>query len=578
MRMMFKELYLFSPREKLGKKVTFKNGINVITSNQTNGNERGKSVIMRSFYHTLGAESKFADKWDVKNKIFILNFSVDDKEYYIYRAAELFKLFDNNKKLLFVATKSHDLAKKLEEITNFSVLLPNRQTGKYEITPPAYNYLPFFLDQDCYEGSHFKSFKNLEQYANYKEDVLFCHFGVHNEKYFELVKQMIDLKENIEKLEKKANLLLEMKFDIDQKLELGSYSGSIEVLNKDIEQYKNEYSTVVQKLNQSKMKLVKLRNNLYDLNNLLSETKRFGEKTEKEIKKLNQHICPECGSKITETVTIKSKKYNLADDIVIIKNDLQVSINKIIKDIEVEKEKYAELLQKLNEYQEKLEINTTQVNDILRHKGLCELRDSVVTERNVVQDKLILEKERLKKTNTDIKLYNSRKKEIESRYYELLIKGKNQFGLDEINPDKLKKINLNFSASGSNKYIATVIWYFAIIKIRNEFNSNAIQYPIVFDSPNNVEMDDEKRRFFIQYLLSNSELSPQFIISGIGFDGEDFKDMVDKKMNITILENAKYHLLQSDDYLKYAYLMQEMCNAELGNNFPDKVADSQTES
>ena len=100
----------------------------------------------------------------------------------------------------------------------------------------------------------------------------------------------------------------------------------------------------------------------------------------------------------------------------------------------------------------------------------------------------------------------------------------------------------------------------------------------MFDSPNNVEMDDEKRRFFIQYLLSNSELSPQFIISGIGFDGEDFKDMVDKKMNITILENAKYHLLQSDDYLKYAYLMQEMCNAELGNNFPDKVADSQTES
>ena len=64
MKMTFKELFLFSPHEKKAKIITFENGINVITSNQEDGTDRGKSVVMRSLYHALGAESFFEAKWD----------------------------------------------------------------------------------------------------------------------------------------------------------------------------------------------------------------------------------------------------------------------------------------------------------------------------------------------------------------------------------------------------------------------------------------------------------------------------------------------------------------------------------
>lgn len=173
MKMMFRELYLFSPYEKVGKRVEFKEGINIITSSQFDGNEKGKSVIMRSLYHALGADALFSPKWAVKNKIFVLRFAIDENEYYIYRSADLYKLFNVDRTLIFVATKSSELAKKLKEITGFAVMLPARNNDKLEITPPVYNYLPFFLDQDHYEGSKFASFANLGQYSEYKDNVLF---------------------------------------------------------------------------------------------------------------------------------------------------------------------------------------------------------------------------------------------------------------------------------------------------------------------------------------------------------------------------------------------------------------------
>lgn len=54
MRLHFNELYLFSTQEKVAQKIEFIDGINVITSNQTDGTDRGKSVVMRSPYHTWG--------------------------------------------------------------------------------------------------------------------------------------------------------------------------------------------------------------------------------------------------------------------------------------------------------------------------------------------------------------------------------------------------------------------------------------------------------------------------------------------------------------------------------------------
>ena len=161
-KLVFRKIYIYSTSEKQARCLEFCDGINVISSSQVDGTDRGKSVVMRSLYHTMGADCHFDDKWDDSGKTYILLFSIGDKQYYIYRNCRLFKFFDEDKQLLFSTIERKDLAKKLDSYFGFAVQLPNRSEDKLEITPPVYNYLPYFLDQDYYNGTDFSSFGGIE--------------------------------------------------------------------------------------------------------------------------------------------------------------------------------------------------------------------------------------------------------------------------------------------------------------------------------------------------------------------------------------------------------------------------------
>ncbi|MCX0351715.1 hypothetical protein LI044_08355, partial [Clostridium perfringens] len=63
-KLVINELYIFSLNEELAKRVSFKDGCNIITSNDNDGNDRGKSTIMKSIYYALGADTVFTTDWD----------------------------------------------------------------------------------------------------------------------------------------------------------------------------------------------------------------------------------------------------------------------------------------------------------------------------------------------------------------------------------------------------------------------------------------------------------------------------------------------------------------------------------
>lgn len=345
---------------------------------------------------------------------------------------------------------------------------------------------------------------------------------------------------------------------MEKRIGTGAYSADLEALKKDIDLYQREYSEVLTKLNACKAKLIDLRNHLIDYESLLAEMQQFSQTNEKEIKKLNQHLCPECGSVLSETIHLRSKRYNLAEDIVAIKNDIQASIVNVSLDIETEERKYQQLLMELKQYEAKLKMNTGQVNDIIRYKGLCEIRDGIVVEKSDLGDTIGLEEEKISVLDKELRSYNAKKKKIEEEYYQLLSSARTRFGLFEIDPEKFRKLNNNFNASGSNKNIATIIWYLTIIKLRNQFNSSAISFPIVFDSPNNVETDNTKKHSLLQFILENAG-DNQLVLSSIGFSAEEFPSI--KNINVITLENSKYALLDSETYFSNESLLNEFCDS-----------------
>lgn len=106
---------------------------------------------------------------------------------------------------------------------------------------------------------------------------------------------------------------------LDKKLAGVSVSSSYEALRKDVAIYQKEYAEVLGKLSKSKKKLIDLRNHLYETEQMLKEIEDVSKESEKKIKKLRKHICPECGTELADTIQLKSKNYNLIEDAILIK-------------------------------------------------------------------------------------------------------------------------------------------------------------------------------------------------------------------------------------------------------------------
>lgn len=556
--LVFKTLYIFSSSEKKAKVVSFFNGTNIITSSSIDGTKRGKSLITKCLYHTMGADCYFEPIWDNKSKIYILSFDIDGINYYMYRFGNLFKLFDAEKNIIFKTINRNELGEKLKPIFNFAVQLPKRNEEKLEITPPAYNYILNYLDQDKISGTQFASFDNLGQYPDYKENVLYYHFGAFDEEYYEIERKLEQVNEMIKQTSKQKDISDGMYEKVTMNIHDVSYTQSLDLLRKDVERTKEKYINIANALSKIRSKLINLRNERAEILSLIDTLNLLDKSNEKQIKALNNHTCPFCDSKLDDTVKLRIMKYNTAEDIILMKNNMQISVSELERKIYKQEKEYSNWLQKMKKYEDSLSKKHSEINDVLTHKGLIEIKDELIEELHTIKEKLeelSKEQSRLKKEERD---YAQIKKKINTRYYELMLQDKNKFGLEEIKEKSFEKITSSFKGGGSNKPIATVIWYINLLKLRNEFNPNAIHFPIVFDSPNNAETDLEKKGQLYKYIVENVPTDSQLIVSGIGYEnGDTFGVNFDRVIQ---LDNQKYQLLCSEDYTANIDLVNELCS------------------
>ena len=157
--------------------------------------------------------------------------------------------------------------------------------------------------------------------------------------------------------------------------------------------------------------------------------------------------------------------------------------------------------------------------------------------------------ESIKNLNKIKKEYTAKKNFINSKYDELMKDDKKYFGLKEVKEDNFYNIKNVITAGGSNKPIITIMWYMNLLKIKNEFNSKAIKFPLILDSPNNVETDDDKKKTVFNYLFKEINSDTQLIISTLGFNKNDYKEFTFD--NIIELKNDKYNMLSSEEYIRY---------------------------
>lgn len=551
----FNNLYLFSAKKE-AKHIALDTGINVITSSQIDGTDRGKSIILKSLYHALGADARFDDQWDENDKIYILDFSAHELQYFIYRRQSLFKLFNSSKELIFSTIDRSELAEKLKSVFNFAVQLPNRANDRLEITPPAYNYLLNFIDQDHYNGTEFASFKGLGQYSDYKVNTLYYHLGAFDEEYFNLIKEIEKFQELYKQDDSNCLLLNEMLERINRALEGSAYSADLDALSVELDRYKNEYTDLVSRLRKVKHTLVELQNQKIDFAYALSDLKNAENKTDSDINTLNSGSCPYCKSMLTETTLFRAQKLNDREDIILIISDVKKSLLEIDKRIASQTKRYQELLKHLEKYNAQIEVSSAEIDGVLKHKGYIEIRDGLLLDIGEAVHSRSEKEIELKALAKRKRHYEKIKNDINTKYYSLLLRDKTLLGLFDVDEKRFKNISKTFTAGGSNKTIATVMWYVNLLRLKYEFNSGAIRFPVVFDSPNNTETDDEKRHVLLEYLLNCKLPDSQIILSAIGFCPDDFDNP--PKINVITLDNEKYHVLCSQDYDQNKNLLLEL--------------------
>lgn len=540
------ELYIFSPNDKKAKVVTFKAGINIVTSSKQDGNKKGKSIVLKSIFHSLGADCYFDDKWEDSSKVYIMKFSYDGNLYTICRHGRLFKLLNSENELIFKTIDRKELAAQLDLIFNFSVRLPNRNNEVLEITSPVYNYILNYIDQDKMDCTRFNSFRSLGEYKGYKANTLYYHFGVFDERYYEIVRQIeASEKEQSKKLLEQGvvNSVIDRIADT-----IGDDipPADLEILERDLRINTEEYNSIVNRLREIRKKLIKFRNEHLDITSMLSNLKNVSTALNSEIKKLNAHKCPYCSADIEDTTEYRIIKSNDSEDIQLLSMDLQAQLLDLEQKILSEEKEYSIVSSKLKDYEMKINAESGEISDVLRAKNLRDLLDKFKIEYGEISKQLDDIIKKLDDLRKEKRKYDQKKKLVNKRYSELMQADRFSFGLQEIDVDRFASIDISFEAGGSNKPIATVIWYFNLLRLKNEFNPNSIKFPLVLDSPNNVELDDGKRQELFEYLFENVDANTQLIVSTLGFSKDDYLDA--EISNIVELKNPKYSLLNSEDY------------------------------
>lgn len=547
-KLVFKELYIFSIHEKRAKKIDFVDGVNIISSNKENGSKKGKSTLMKSLYHSLGADCKFSKKFDADEKVFILQFYIDDKLYIIYRAGRLFKLFDQNDDLLVYTNNRHELAKQLKEYFNFAVKLKNKN-NEIEIASPAYNYILYFLDQDYYQGSKFDSFNGLQEYSEYKKNLLFYHLGLIDDTYFDLEKEKSIL--NKEKVLTQGNLdvnnnVLEK---INSKLSMMDYSTEIDSLTNELELISKEYNDYTQALSNIKAKIIELKNEKLDITQSIKSLKKLNYKNNKDIKIINNNRCPYCHSNIDRENGLLVEKYNANEDIVFLLNDLSNSLEIVNKKISDKMNEYKSVLDKLDLIKNRINIKQGTVRDIVKKEGLLQVREEINKDKLVDLNELDTITKNLKLNRKELTKYNNRSKQLNNDYLKLIDDYKVKYSLKELDNMNISSVCSSVELHGSSKCLITVIWFSILLQLKDKYNPNAIKFPRVFDSPNNIEADDQTLEAVMDFLLLNKNMNNQLIVSTLGF--EKIKHRYSEDINIIELDNEKYKLLNENDYNKY---------------------------
>lgn len=546
-KLIITRLLIIDVETKKAKSIDFKDGVNIITSSD---NQVGKSTIMKSLYYSMGAEAFFSERFKLRTKVHILDFSVNKDTYTLIRYSDIM-VIQKNKNKIIKCSNATQLSETLKEIFGFSILIENKQ-NEFVLAPPVYYYTPYYIDQDNGWTKDIISFDKLSQFNKNKRDkIYYFHLGILNDDYSKCLSEKEKLTVRINDFKKKqseiTSLLQYIKSNITS-INLTNDFKSIEVQKQELLKKYKDYSF---DLNNIRREILEYQEEIFKIDNIIANL----DSTVKENNNIKQHLkhafdieCPYC----KQTFEVQAKdilkiNYNI--------EDLQKTKLEMLGMKEKITSKLTNLQNKFLSFEEelrKIENETYDVDntfeEVLKYKGIQETLKQLNEQLVKNNSSLIETEDKLKPINKSLTDWNKKIKEADEKYKELLTINLLKFNTQENTLPKKISIGTGILASGSGQIRVNLARVYSFLEVMEEYNAEGLKFPLVIDSPKGGEQSKSNSELILELITQTNDIENQIILATIDFDSFYKGEL--GNFNKVILENAEYSLLSDEDYKK----------------------------
>lgn len=532
---------------KEAKQISFHTGKNLLTSDH---NHLGKSVVMKSIFHTLGAEVYYPAPIRRLNLLTYIDFSLKNNRYRIARLKNTFVLYCNES---FVQSFSSvaEFEEKLCELFNLEINLVGKdEDGSIVKCPPAYYYMPYYVDQENGWSPNSYSFDRMTQFdLPQRKNSYFFHLGVLDSEYVEISKRQKSNDKQISLLTRANDKYRTVIDTLQDGLDATQMSFDIETLEKAIHSRQNEIKKTLSEISATRAALLKEEDHKSHLEHEKEVLSKYIKKTLPSHEPLNEDLveCPRCGTVFDSSTARQLEKLylieSLHDEYTTVLENLVATERRINRLTQ----KFKTKQQTLKDFEGSLKADRETYNTYVKSKATKQLLEDY--RKHISQNLETIE--RLRSDNTGFRKHlEAYKKDLASVNKSYLSKlGLLCVGLD-IPADQIEENSEPGSAiiaSGAYGPRCKVAQILAFVETKQSSAPDLISFPIVIDSPNALEQDDEHLESVIRTLLTWDKTDNQIIVASI--QGKETAKSLEN-VNIITLENPKNHLFNSDDYVK----------------------------
>lgn len=541
--MYFKSILIADVQKHTARFISFEKGLNVITSTD---NHVGKSSVIKSLYDTLGAEVHFDARWDKDTKLTVVTIDVDDTEYRVVRFIKKFAILKGSDLILLSDSVTRQLAPKLAEIFNFSVYLAEKGGNKKVVqAPPAFTFMPYYIDQDKGWNALYDSFERMDQFSKPERDKsLYFHLGLYTKARIELQARKDRLKEEITELQETEQRLVITIKALTEELNNIIPADNEEELERLLATPKKEIEVLVQEIGQARNKIQELNTALQQHENQLDIIKQFQQiQIPGEAEKKARHVCPQCGYEFDdELYNLVRSNYNQTNA-EYLRAQIELIVSNIRGELQTQEQRYVELMAKLKEQEKVYDESQDAYDAYLRHRGLKETvrKYSLELAQNRIEQSD--REDEINEINKELKKVPD-KKEIEQTYISFV--KQNIIALSAWTQAYDGKIKLLKALNAQGSLLPKIILsqYNGLFQTMASMYSNVIRFPFVVDSPRDKESSVSSSKEILNMIAKITSL-PQIILATVDYDtfGVDDGGKVNK-----IYLNAKFSVLNEDEY------------------------------